>query len=142
MVKHPTSHERFAEIELERGSERNFGLVFAGFFLLLLGLALWNGRSAWVWAGLSAAFAATALVAPGLLRPLNRFWHAFGMALGQIVSPLVMGVVFFLVVTPIAIYLRATGKDPLRLKWERTARTYWVMRNPPGPTPKSMPLQF
>ena len=129
--------------EVRRGSERNFGLVFAGFFAVLFLLGLWKGSgTTWLWAGLSVVMAGLAVFAPGVLRRPNKAWHTFGMLLGRIVGPIVMVTLFFAVVTPLAVLMRLFGKDPLRLRWDRSAKTYWIDRTPPGPPPDSMPLQF
>ena len=91
---------------------------------------------------MSAAFLAAALVWPGVLAPLNRLWTRFGLLLHRLVSPLVLGVMFFLVITPMGLVMRALGKDPLRLQRDRAARTYWIDRQPPGPAPDSLNNQF
>ncbi len=142
MYKRDASHERIAPLQVERGSDRNFGLVFAGFFTILFAAALWRGRPPFVWGGLSVAFVLVSLVMPGVLGPLNRIWHAFGMLLGRVANPFVMGVVFFVVVTPTALLMRLLGRDPLSLKWDQNSPSYWIRRDPPGPSPESMPLQF
>ncbi|HMB48131.1 MAG TPA: SxtJ family membrane protein, partial [Afifellaceae bacterium] len=71
--------------------------------------------------------------------PLNKLWMKFGLLLHNIVNPLVMGLLFFLTITPIALYFRISGKDPLKLRLEPDARSYWIDRDPPGPDPKTMP---
>jgi hypothetical protein len=76
------------------------------------------------------------------LAPLNRLWFRFGMILHAIVSPLVLGLIFYLVVTPTALLLRAIGKDPLRLRPDRAAASYWIAKAPPGPPPDTMKQQF
>lgn len=136
-------HERTDHAPVRMGSNRSFGLVFAGVGTLLGGLALWRGHSnGWAWLGAAAVFLVLALVAPGVLRPLNRAWHWFGLALGRIVAPVVMGVFFFVLFTPIAVMARMSGKDPLRLARDKQATTYWIAREPPGPDPQSMRQQF
>ena len=77
-----------------------------------------------------------------VLRPLNRLWFLLGMALHKVVNPLVMGFLFYLTVTPMALFMRLAGKDPLRLKFDRQAKSYWIKRQPAGPAPESMRRQF
>jgi hypothetical protein len=73
---------------------------------------------------------------------LNRWWIKLGVFLGKVVSPVALGIVFYAVVVPIGFLMRVTNKDPLRLKREADARTYWIARTPPGPPPDSMTNQF
>jgi hypothetical protein len=140
-----STHERIAREETVSGSsDRSFGLVFAGFFTILLLLKLWSGwsTSGWVYLGLALGFAAVALTVPGILAPLNRLWMKFGLLLHRIISPLVMGMLFYTVVTPIGLLMRALGKDLLRLKHDPGAPSYWIERTPPGPAPETMKQQF
>jgi len=109
-------------------------------------VGLWpllDGATVRVWAlVLAAALLAAGLFAPVLLRPFNRVWFLFGLALHKIVNPLVMGLLFFLTVTPMALILRALGKDPLHRTFDPDAASYWIKREPPGPAPKTMRQQF
>jgi hypothetical protein len=109
-------------------------------------IAVWplkDGGELRLWAiAVAAAFAVAALAAPRALRPLNLLWFKFGMLLHHIVTPLVMGLLFFLTVTPVGLLMRATGKDPMRLKRDPAAASYWIDRTPPGPAPDSMKNQF
>lgn len=125
------------------GGEKDFGLTFAGVCLLVAAVGWWKGSGAWPWwLGGSAAFAVAGLVAPRLLTPLSRGWAAFGDALHKIMSPLIMGVLFFCVVTPVGLLMRACGKDPLRLRLDPAAPDYWLPRRPPGPAPETIRRQF
>ena len=90
----------------------------------------------------AAAFLAAALFRPALLAPLNRLWSRFGLLLGRVTNPIIMGLVFFLLITPMALILRLRGNDPLRLRLALHAKSYWIERTPPGPTPASMTEQF
>ncbi|OAN49262.1 hypothetical protein A6A04_03870 [Paramagnetospirillum marisnigri] len=129
--------------KVEMGSERSFGIVFAVVFAILCLLPLKSGGSPnWWLGGVGAAFLAVALVAPRLLKPLNKVWFLFGLLLHKIVSPLVMGLLFFGTVTPVALIMRALGKDPLKLKHDPAAASYWIDRRPPGPAPDTMRRQF
>ncbi|HEY5291168.1 MAG TPA: SxtJ family membrane protein [Burkholderiales bacterium] len=130
-----STHERFQPLhEVKTSSDRAFGLVFAGVFLII-GVSMMFGRpgSAYLWFLLAAAlFLLAALVAPAVLAPLNKVWTRFGLLLHLIVSPIVLGSVFFLVVMPIGLAMRLFGKDPLRLRFDRKATTYWKERGPAG----------
>jgi hypothetical protein len=125
------------------GSERGFGIVFAVVFTVIGLWPLLDGAPVRIDAlGAAAGFLATGFFAPELLKPLNRVWYRFGLLLHKIVNPLVMGLLFFLTVTPIALIMRAVGKDPLHRKFDGQAKSYWIERDPPGPTPESMRQQF
>lgn len=129
--------------DINIGSERAFGFVFAGFFALLSGLAWWNASSYLIyWLGASFLVLIVALVAPSILAPLNRLWFKFGMLLNAIVSPVVMGLLFYLTITPIGLLMRLFGARPLNLKFDRAAESYWIRRDPPGPPPDSLKNQF
>jgi hypothetical protein len=137
-------HETFERAdEIKAGSERAFGVVLAA-VLVLIGLwPLLDGAGPRPWAlALATLFLAAAWLAPRALAPFNRLWFRFGMLLHRIASPLAMAMLFFLTVTPTAIILRLAGKDPLRLKFDCAAKTYWIERLPPGPAPETMRNQF
>jgi hypothetical protein len=125
------------------GSDRSFGLVFAGAFAAVGVYRAAGGRSdGSIWLGASAVLAVVAVAAPGWLAPFNRLWFRFGLLLARIVQPLASGAIFFLVVTPIGLLMRMSGKDVLRLKREPASATYWIERDPPGPPPATMSRQF
>jgi hypothetical protein len=124
-------------------SDTSFGLVFFGFFALIGLIPLWRHGTVRFWAlGVSAAFLATSFVCPRVLRPLNFIWMRFGALLNKVTNPIVMGVLFYGVVTPVALVMRLCGKHPLPLKFDPDADTYWIERHPPGPDPKTMIHQF
>ncbi|WP_395696557.1 SxtJ family membrane protein [Methylocella sp.] len=112
------------------GSDRKFGLTFAAAFTAI---ALWPliHRHPPRWPLLVAAvlFAAFAMAAPSRLAPLNRAWFKLGLALNKIVSPIVMGAMFFGAVVPVGWIVRMRGADLLRLKREPSEPTYWIMRD-------------
>jgi hypothetical protein len=83
-----------------------------------------------------------AFLAPKLLTPLNWFWTRLGLVLHKIVSPLVLGIMFFVVITPMGVVMRLFGKDPLRLRLDKTQASYWLERTPPGPKPDTLSNQF
>ena len=127
----------------EGSSDRAFGLVFASVFLLIAVWPLLHGRMPRWWAlGVAAVFVLVALVYPAPLAGLNRLWMKLGVLLGKVVGPIALGVVFYGVVTPVGAMMRLTGKDPLRLKLDPGADSYWIPRDPPGPPPDSMTNQF
>ena len=125
------------------GSNRSFGLVFAGFFAIVALLPLIHGGALRWWAlTVAAAFAASALFAPRLLQPLNRLWFKLGLLLHHVVNPVIMALMFYGAMLPMALLLRWLGKDLLRLKREPEAQSYWIAREPPAPAPGSMSKQF
>lgn len=138
------AHESLQRSEdLHGSSNRAFGLVFAVVFLIIATLPLLFGGHVRVWSlVVSIGFAVVAATLPALLTPLNRAWTRFGLMLHHVVSPIVLGIMFFLVVTPTAIVMRLLGKDPLRLRFDAEEQTYWIDRQPPGPKPESLPDQF
>jgi len=137
-------HEDFSrDDDIRAGSERAFGIVFAVVFTIIALWPLLDGAPFRIWALATAGiFLTAALLLPVVLKPLNRVWFLFGLALHKIVNPLVMGLLFFLTVTPIALMMRIVGKDPLQRKFDPDAETYWIKRDPPGPAPDSMRQQF
>jgi hypothetical protein len=126
-----------------RGSDRSFGLVFAVVFALIALFPLWWGGPVRIWALVVAgAFAAAALLAPALLRPLSLLWFRIGLLLHRVVNPLLMAVLYFGVFTPMGLVLRARGKDLLNLRRDPDSASYWIAREPPAPKPGSMSKQF
>lgn len=144
MSKQSGLHEDLSrQAEIKRGSERAFGVVFAAVFAFVAALPMLKGDPLrWQSAGLALAFLLLAFLAPRTLKPLNLLWLRFGMLLHKVINPLIMALLFFLTVTPIALIMRLTGKDPLRLKFDPLAKSYWIERNPPGPETLSMRRQF
>lgn len=143
-AKGGSTHEDYArKNDVKMGSNRSFGIVFAVVFAII-GLApLWGGGPVRIWAvSIAATFLAVALIYPAALASLNRLWFRFGMLLNRITTPLIMGLLFYVTVTPTALIMRALGKDPLRLKLDPSAKTYWIAREPPGPAPDSIKQQF
>lgn len=138
------AHEGYQEREaVKTSSDRSFGIVFTVVFAIVGALPLLSSSSPRWWSvGVAGAFLLAALVYPKILAPLNRLWTRFGLLLHKVVNPLVMGLLFFLVVTPIALLMRVCGKRPLHLKTEPDAPTYWITRDPPGPAPDTMKQQF
>jgi hypothetical protein len=139
------SHEDYSRPHgAQSSSNRNFGLIFAAFFAFL---ALWpyvhSGRTDRLWALVcSSAFLIVALTWATLLEPLNRLWTKLAWLLSKITTPLLTGLLFYLVITPVALVLRFQRKDLLRLKLDASAKSYWIIRQPPGPSGDSMANQF
>ena len=137
-------HEDFSREEhVTAGSDRGFGLVFAGFFALVSAFSWWRGHAGWHWTlPLAAVFLVIAYTYPRVLAPLNVVWMKFGLLLHKVVTPLILGLLFFVTITPIGLIMRAFGKDFLRTKMDPGAKSYWIERAPPGPPPQSMKNQF
>tara|TARA_B110000238_G_scaffold107679_1_gene117285 strand:- start:336 stop:725 length:390 start_codon:yes stop_codon:yes gene_type:complete len=114
--------------KIKIGSNKSFGLVFSIVFLIIALLPLINGNSIRIWSViLSLIFFILGLLNSNILFPLNRIWFKFGIILGGIVSPIIMGLVFFLVVTPTSLILRLFKKDVLSLK-KNDSMTYWIKK--------------
>lgn len=125
-------------------SNRNFGFLFAGVFAFLSAYGAFQGSDvarvySWLIAGVAVGL--VAVVAPNLLTPFNKAWMKLGDLMGKVVSPLVLGIIFFMLITPIALITRIFGRDELRLK-KTNFNSYWVDRIPPGPAGDSFKNQF
>ena len=125
-------------------SDRAFGLVFAVVFFLIALFPLLSGQDIWKSAIVfSLAFGLAALIAPRILSPLNRLWTRFGLLLHKITSPIILGIIFFLVITPMGLIMRAIRKNgPLKMIMDHECQTYWIERTPPGPRHDSFTDQF
>jgi hypothetical protein len=124
-------------------SNRSFGWTFTGIFVIAGVYGLWKGAAGQSW--LLAAAAATAVVTltrEAWLTPLNRAWMKFGELLGRVVSPVVLGVIFFGLFTPVGMVMRLFGRDAMCRRFEAAAPTYWVKRDPPGPADDSYRNMF
>lgn len=137
-------HERLTEDHPITGSsDRSFGVVIT-VALTVVGLfPLLNGEPPRWWSfAVAGVMLVVTLVRAELLAPFNRVWFRFGLVLHRIVNPVIMAVIYFAVVTPTGLIMRAVGKDPLRLRRDPNAESYWIHRTPPGPEPESMTNQF
>lgn len=143
-VKTNAVHEDLDRQEVIKGSsDRGFGIVFTVVSAIVGLWPLLSGENPRNWALAAAGFFLLAtLVRPSVLAPLNWVWTRFGLVLHKVTNPIIMGVVFFGTVMPIGLIMRGLGKDPLSRKLDRQARTYWMDRVPPGPSPESMKNQF
>ncbi|QQS11341.1 MAG: hypothetical protein IPK81_17390 [Rhodospirillales bacterium] len=125
------------------GSDRAFGLVFMAVCAVVAGWSWWHAGTWWPYAGgLAAAFGVLALAAPAALGPLNKAWTKFGMLIGRVMNPIILGIMFYGVMTPIGLFMRWRGADLLRLKRDPAAASYWIAREPPGPPPETMRNQY
>ena len=112
--------------EIKLGSNRSFGIVFFIVFLLISLYPLINDNDLIIWSlVISLIFLFFGLLNSKILTPLNKAWFKFGIFLGKLISPIIMGTIFFLVVTPIGLFMRILGKDLINLKYN-TKNTYWI----------------
>jgi hypothetical protein len=124
------------------GSNRNFGFVFAAFFLIL---ALWpvvRGDPIRVWSLIVAGFfLGAAFFSPHIFSLPNRLWFRFGLLLGKVLTPIIMGTLFLAVVLPIALVMRLLRKDTMRLRPDPSLESYWLPKAS-GPSPETLKDQF
>ena len=119
-------------------SDRSFGFVFVGLFLLVGLWSLWKQETPWWWAfGVSAALTLIAMITPRALHPLNRLWMGCGGLLHRVVSPVILAGLYFGLFTPMGWFMRLIGKAPLQ-EQDTASDSYWVLRDPPGPEPESL----
>lgn len=112
-------------------SNKNFGITFSIFFLIITFYIFINHEKLNLWIlGMSVIFLILGITDSKLLLPANKMWFKFGIFLGKIVSPLVMGIIFFLVITPIGLILRIFRKDVLKLKFSND-KSYWIDKDGP-----------
>tara|TARA_B100001057_G_scaffold3538_1_gene3182 strand:+ start:881 stop:1270 length:390 start_codon:yes stop_codon:yes gene_type:complete len=117
--------------EIKIGSNKSFGVVFFIVFLLIAIYPLINNEGFRIWSFIiSIIFLVLGLINSKVLTPLNKLWFKFGLLLGGIVSPVIMGIIFFFVVTPIALIMRIIGKDLLNLKFTKN-KSYWIEKSGP-----------
>ena len=117
------------ESRIKISSNRSFGLVFFFVFLIIGLWPLLDEGQIRIWSIIiGIIFLILALINSKILAPLNRLWFKFGLLLGSIISPIVMGIVFFLVVTPIGFIMKITGKDLLKNKYDKNSKSYWINR--------------
>jgi hypothetical protein len=116
-------------------SNRSFGWTFTGVFAL--------GAFFYPWAlALAAATALVTLIRSQWLAPLNRAWMKFGELMHRVVSPMILGLIFFGIFTPVGMVMRAFGRDAMTRRYEPQAPSYWVKRDPPGPADDSFRNMF
>lgn len=124
-----------SQAKIKMGSERSFGLVFAGVFAVIGLLPVWHHHPIRWWAlALAALFLLVALIRPAVLAPLNKLWFRFGLALGAVMTPVMMGLLFVLAVIPTGLLMKLLRKDPMQRRLSSEAETYWEPREAqPGP---------
>ena len=117
--------------EIKISSNKSFGIVFSVIFLIIALYPLTNNENIRLWSlFISIFFLILVILKSKILTPLNKLWFKFGIFLGKIISPLIMGVIFFVVVTPIGLIMRLFGKDVLNLKYNKN-QSYWIKKNGP-----------
>jgi hypothetical protein len=125
-------------------SEKRFGLLFTVVFVVLAGFGYLKGwDKSWVkiWISVAVLIAIVTLFAPKLLAPFNKAWFALGQLMGRVVSPIVLGAIFFLLLTPVGLVTRLFGRDELRLK-RKSVDTYWIDRHHDADAAESFKNQF
>ena len=142
----PSFHEDFSRAdEVKSGSDRGFGLTVGGILLLIALVRAYFYGLGWVQyalGGMAVALLVLGLIAPGSLRGLNRAWMKLGLILFKVVNPIVLALIYGTTMVPIGLVMRARGHDPLRLRLDPEADSYWIPRDPPGPAPETMSNQF
>ena len=119
------------ENKIKIGSNRSFGIVFFIVFFIISLFPLLKGNDVRIWSLLvSLIFLVLGLINSNILSPLNKLWFKFGILLGNFISPIVMGLVFFLVVTPTGLFMRLIGKDLLNLN-KKNVKSYWIDKTGP-----------
>ena len=127
----------------EIGSDRSFGVVFAAAFTVIALIPLLRGGAPRWWSlAVAGGWLAAALLKPEWLAAGNRIWFRVRTLLHAIVSHVVLALLYYAVVTPTGLIVRALGRDPLRLRRDPQAVSYWIRRDPPGPEPAAMRDQF
>lgn len=124
-------------------SNRSFGTLFVAVFGLFGVYSWWRSGVFHPWTFcLSGLILALTVAKPEWLGPANRAWMTLAEWLHRAVSPIVLGLIFYGIFTPIGWGMRRAGRDAMKRRFEPAARTYWVERNPPGPDPAGLPNQF
>ena len=117
--------------QIKISSNRSFGIVFFIFFLAVSLWPLTNGENIRLsFLTISIIFLILGIVNSKILAPLNKLWFKFGILLGKMVSPIIMGIIFFFVVTPIGFIMKAIGKDLINLKYNNN-KSYWIEKTGP-----------
>ena len=117
--------------KIKISSNKSFGIVFFIFFLIVSLYPILNNSEIRLWALIiSLIFLVLGLINSKILSPLNKLWFKFGIFLGRTISPIIMGIIFFLVVTPVGFLMRIIGKDLLNLKFNKR-KSYWIEKTDP-----------
>ncbi len=124
--------ETTSHIPTEQSSPKSFGIVFSIVFLVVALYPLVNSEGLRIWALIvSVVFLLLAFVTPKVLTLPNKLWFKFGMLLGSIIAPIVMALVYFVTVLPTGLIMRLLGKDLLKQKLDKNAKSYWIERSEP-----------
>lgn len=125
-MKRGALHENFERLEHESPTESSFGWTFAALALLIGGVRLYSRhQDGWIWIAVALMLAALARFAPRALAPFNRAWFRFSLLLTKFVSPIMMGVVYFLLITPMGLFARMRGRKLLELERDPNVDSYW-----------------
>jgi hypothetical protein len=144
MSDHQTEQSsQAADTEPKQLSNRVFGLIFAGIFIVIAAFPLISGGGFRQWALIVAAiFAVPALLFPVVLTPLNNLWVKFGLMMHTIINPILMGIVFFIAVLPTGLIIKLLGKDPMQRKFDASKPSYWIDREKDSLSKESFTNQF
>ena len=124
--------DKISYIQTEQSSEKSFGVVFSIVFLIVALYPLINSESLRIWAlVVSIIFFLLAFLAPKILVLPNKLWFKFGLLVGSIVVPIVMTLIYFVTVLPTGLIMRLLGKDLLKQKLDKNAKSYWIERKEP-----------
>ncbi len=132
--------------EIQGASDRSFGLTVGGILLLIEAYRLYSSGEVdmigVVLLCISIPLLVLGLIYPRILAPLNKAWLKLGSIMFRVVNPVIMFFVYALTVVPIGLILKLSGKDLLNIKLDKSIKSYWVERDPAGPSPESMKNQF
>jgi len=142
-----STHEHIvAHAPVKTASDRSFGLTVGGILAAIAAFRWsWAGSLSWLMVGLlvvGVGLVAAGFLRPAILAPLNRLWTKLGLLLFHVVNPVVMLLLFVVTIVPAGLIMRLLRHDPMRRRFDRDARTYWIERDPPGPPPESLRHQF
>ncbi|HUP94272.1 MAG TPA: SxtJ family membrane protein [Burkholderiales bacterium] len=138
-----TVPENVTRATTNRSSDRSFGLVMAAFFMIVGIWPLFYGGAIRGWSiMISLTFALLSFVRPAALSRLNRAWFKLGWVLHRVTSPIILGLMFYGVITPLGLLRRVFVRDPMKLRFEPEKRSYWVKHDQRGTTPESLTDQF
>ncbi|WP_137939013.1 SxtJ family membrane protein [Chitinivorax sp. B] len=124
-------------------TERDFGILFSLLFYIISILFWWGGNDIYLPIGWLGVFLIIiSFVAPSQLSSLSKLWMGFGNLIQHIISPIVLAMMYFFMLTPFGLVMRLFGYDPMRKRFDANAESYWQLRHPPGPNSDSLSKQF
>ena len=128
---------------INRSSNKSFGVVFSIIFMVVGFWPLTNNQDPRLWAlVISIGLFSIAFIKPNLLAKLNLAWFKFGQLLHKIMNPIILALIFFLTIMPIGLMMQLCGKRPIPLSFDKTKESYWIDKTPVGPEPDTMKRQF